>query len=119
MILFVLCLVLYFGGAVYFLYPSSKELNAPFIPKPENENFLDLQQKYSHELEKSILNILEPLTGRDKVRVAIQLDLNLKNAKLNRYTHIKPFSEESISLQQSAMTHASEKQVHSTRKANR
>ena len=108
---FILLLALCFGVATGFVCPVPKERDIPIISKSENERFLDLQQKYSRALERSVLNILEPIVGRGKVRVSVQLDLNLKNAKLNKYARVKYPSEESVSLQQSTLTHSSEKQI--------
>ena len=66
-------------AAVLFV-PFLKCQTPPVNFPSENEVFLNLQQRYSRTLEKKILNLIEPLVGKHRVRATAQVELNLKNA---------------------------------------
>ncbi len=65
----------------------------PALPPSENEQFLSLQQKYTRNLEHTILTLLEPLVGPNKVRVAAKVELNLKNERLKTQMFSPAFQE--------------------------
>lgn len=82
-VLFYVFVAIFLIFASVFFVHSKPVVYPRMFPTSNNERFLNLQQKYTHNLEETILNLLEPLVGPGKVKVAVQLDLNLKDAQHN------------------------------------
>ena len=108
---FILLLAAFIGVAGLFLLCSNEPQISSFEPKSDNEKFLDLQQKYSNLQERRILNILEPLVGYGKVKVAVQLDINLKHAHVGQYKEISDFTSPSPTRPTATQTRSFEKQI--------
>ena len=77
----------------------------------DSELYLDLQQRYAHNLEKTILSLLEPLVGTAKVRVATQVKLNLKSAQLSNETTATNLDAKDSLGKTISSTKTSEKQI--------
>ncbi len=77
----------------------------------DNELYLDLQQRYTHNLERTILNLLEPLVGPAKVRVSAQVELNLKSAQLSNETQTTNLNAEDSLGKTTSSSKSSEKQI--------
>ncbi|MBQ4472439.1 MAG: hypothetical protein II942_04275 [Alphaproteobacteria bacterium] len=71
------------------------------IPKSlsSDEVFIQLQDKYSHDTEQSILSLLRPLVGDNKVRASVRVQLNLKNGHTN-HKQWQPNTEQPITTTQ-------------------
>lgn len=109
--LLVLCLATCFGVATV-LFCTTEKKNSPQTTTPsENEQFFNLQQKYEQNLERTIIDLLEPLVGRGKVRVAIKLELNLKNNQIKHRTETQNLNSEQTDTQTSLWADITEKQV--------
>jgi len=109
--LLILCLATCCGFALV-LFVAEKEKPFPVIPIPtENEQFLILQKKYEQNLEQSIINLLEPLAGRGKVRVSAKIELNLKNAQTKHRTETQNLPNEQLIANTSLYTDVSEKHI--------
>ncbi len=77
--------------------PSRSKIGSVHFPN-DNELFLSIQQRYERHLEHTILKLLEPLVGRGKVQVSVQIDLDLKNARHNVQSY-HPHTQEVVSTQ--------------------
>lgn len=104
----ILCLTVCFmltAGLFFASYETKHPKWIPHIPS-ENQIYLNIQNQYTKKIEHTIFKLLEPLVGPNKVRIAVQLDINLKNAKRNTKT-LSPQSSETLSSQQTL-----EKEIH-------
>ena len=97
--LFILCILCLIAcGVVLFLSQFRPEKPAQKYLSPD-ETFIRLQDKYARDTEQSILSLLQPLVGRDKVRVAVRVQLNLKNAKTD-HKQWQPGAEQPVETTQ-------------------
>ena len=97
-LLFLALVAVFILATVCFFVPRHSQVR-PFVHASDNEVFLNLQQRYEHHIEHTILKLLEPLVGRGKVQASVQVELNLKNARHNIRTY-SPKADENITTQQ-------------------
>lgn len=109
--LLILCLAICFGFATVLVGAKDEKTTTNPSAPTENEQFLILQQKYEQNLERIVTDLLEPLAGRDKVRVAAKVELNLRNARSNHHTKVQNLASEQNSSNTALYTDVTEKQI--------
>ncbi len=110
-LLIILCLAIGIGLAGVFCCTEGKRESKWPIPPSANKQFLLLQQTYEKNLQHTLTNLLEPLAGPGKVRVAVTLDLDLKNAQIHHHSQTKNLIMEQDNTQTHLDTDTIEKQV--------
>lgn len=83
-VFFILVLTILFAGGVFFsgIIQNPPKTSLSFFSP--NDAFLDLQKRYTKQVQKNILDLLTPIVGQNKVRVAVQVELDLKNLSIHR-----------------------------------
>jgi len=107
----IFCFAIVMGMIMVLFCVTDTPVTSTTISATENDQFWTLQQKYEHNMEKTLTRLLEPLVGKGKVRVAVQVELDLKNAKVNRRSETQDLPQDQSNTRTNFITESNEKQI--------